>query len=447
MSRGSRLPELEIPPGWSSARLFGEAALSLYGAVGQIVTPFAGAMLYWREIHGKEDGARRGERLGSTSHVRPSGPLVWLHAASVGETVAALPLSERLTERGAAVLLTTGTVTAAQVAGQRLPAGAIHQFVPIDTPAAVNRFLDRWRPELALFAESELWPTTLNMLHRRAVPTIIVNARMSERTFRLWRTFTPLARTILGKVELFLAQSLEDAHRLRELGARRVLACGNLKFDVPPPPADDAAVAELRQDMGARSVLLAASTHPGEEHVVIAAHQELARTGRRLLTIMAPRHPERGRALAAEVAAAGLAVRRRSAGEKIARDTDVYIVDTVGEMGLWYRLADFAFLGGSLIPHGGQNPIEAAKLLVPILRGPHVSNFRDVYGALAEAGAVLIVRDGASLAAAVGLLVEERHERERLAREAYACVERSTGALERTLEALEPYLAALRRAP
>ncbi len=437
------MPEAEITQGRNPGGLLGEAALALYGAAGRLAAPVVSAALRLREREGKEDGARRGERFGVAGHERPEGPLVWVHAASVGETVAAIPLVDRLIGAGSGVLLTTGTVTAAEVAKRRIPAGAIHQFVPIDTPTSVSRFLDYWHPGLALFAESELWPTMLRSLRLRALPLAVVNARMSERSFRAWSTVAPLARAVVGRAELFLAQTLADAERLKALGASRVVVCGNLKFDAPPPPADEQAVAALRQAIGNRPVLVAASTHRGEETAVIAAHAELADEGTRLLTILAPRHPERGDAVAAEIAAAGLSFSRRSKGEPIDAATDIYLADTIGEMGLWYRVADFAFLGGSMVPHGGQNPIEPAKLLVPILHGGHVGNFRDVYDALVAAGAVTAVEDADTLAAAVRRLIANPDERDRLAREARACVERFGGALERTLGALQPYLAQL----
>jgi 3-deoxy-D-manno-octulosonic-acid transferase len=442
-SRSPRSSEADIPEDRNPGGLLGEAALSLYGVAGRVAAPIAGAVLRLREREGKEDGARRGERFGVAGKARPAGPLVWVHAASVGETVAAVPLIDRLTGLGSAVLLTTGTVTAAEVARRRLPSGAIHQFVPIDTPTSVARFLDYWRPGLALFAESELWPTMLRSIKRRALPLAVVNARMSERSFRSWSAVAPLARAVVGRAELFLAQTLADADRLKALGARRVVVCGNLKFDAPPPPADEAAVAALRQAIGDRPVLVAASTHRGEEAAVIAAHALIAFEGARLLTILAPRHPERGDQVAAEIAAAGLSYSRRSQGEPIDASTEVYLADTIGEMGLWYRLADFAFLGGSMVPHGGQNPIEPAKLQVPILHGGHVGNFRDVYDALVAARAVVPVEDAASLAAAVTRLIAAPEESDRLTREARACVERFGGALERTLGALEPYLAKL----
>ena len=367
-----------------------------------------------------------------------------MHAASVGETVAAVPLIERLSAEGAALLLTTGTVTAAEVAGRRLGGRAVHQFAPLDSPRTVRRFLDHWRPGLALFAESELWPTTLKAVGRRRLPLVVVNARMSERSFRSWGAFPPLARAVVGRARLFLAQTLADAERLKHLGADRVEVCGNLKFDVPPPPADEAAVEHLRSEIGARTMFVAASTHAGEERAVIEAHAELRRTGVPLLTVIAPRHPARGAAVAEEAQAAGFSVNRRAFGESIAAETDIYIADTIGEMGLWYRLADVAFLGGSLVPHGGQNPIEPAKLLIPVLSGASMYNFRDAYEAMAEAKALRTVHDGPSLAAAVRQLTENPRERERQSREARACVERLTGALERTLTALRPYLDACR---
>jgi 3-deoxy-D-manno-octulosonic-acid transferase len=219
--------------------------------------------------------------------------------------------------------------------------------------------------------------------------------------------------------------------------------CGNLKFDVPPPPADRAEMERVRSEIAGRPVLVAASTHPGEEAVVIAAHAALSREGERVLTVLAPRHPQRGNAIAEEVTAAGLKMSRRSLGDRIGEGTDIYLADTIGEMGLWYRVADIAFLGGSLVPHGGQNPIEPAKLLLPILHGEHVGNFRDVYDALTAADAVRVVHDAPTLAAVARRLIDNAPERERLAREARACIERFTGALDRTLQSLQPYLAPL----
>jgi 3-deoxy-D-manno-octulosonic-acid transferase len=386
MSRNSPPAEAEISAIGNPGGVVGEAALSLYGTIGRVAEPLVGLILAKREKRGKEDRARRAERFGHASHPRPPGPLIWVHAASVGETVAVLPLIAETAGRGISLLLTTGTVTAAAVAEQRLPPSATHQFMPIDTPGALRRFLDHWRPELALFAESELWPTTLAALGRRAMPLALVNARMSERSCRNWGYAAPFARAVLGRVDVCLAQTPTDAARLSRLGARNVVVCGNLKFDAPPPPADAAAVADMRRNIGDRFVLVAASTHPGEEAAILQAHAEIARTGKPYLTILAPRHPERGDQLAADIEAAGLRLARRSRAEPIGARTDIYLADTIGEMGLWYRLADAAFLGGSMVMRGGQNPIEPAKLGVPILHGANVSNFRDVYDAFRRRG-------------------------------------------------------------
>jgi 3-deoxy-D-manno-octulosonic-acid transferase len=293
--------------------------------VGRVAEPLAGVLLAKREKRGKEDGSRRGERFGRASHPRPAGRLVWVHAASVGETFAVLPLIAELTLRDLSVLLTTGTVTAAAVAEQRLAPGSRHQFMPIDTPGSMERFLGHWRPDLALFAESELWPTTLAALGRRAMPLALVNARMSERSARHWRYVAPFARAVLGRVDLCLAQTTTDSERLRALGASNVVVCGNLKFDAPPPPADTALVARMRAEIGEGFVLVAASTHAGEEAAILQAHREITRRGRPLLTILAPRHPQRGDELAAEIEAAGFSLRRRSRGEPIGAATDIYL--------------------------------------------------------------------------------------------------------------------------
>jgi 3-deoxy-D-manno-octulosonic-acid transferase len=445
MSRNLLSPEVETLNERKPGGFVGEAALSIYGAAGRVGAPVAGALLRWRERQGKEDAARRGERLGVAGLKRPGGPLVWVHASSVGETIAALPLIDRLAKRGLTILLTTVTVTAAEVAKSRLPASALHQFVPIDTPGAVDRFLDHWQPSLALFIESELWPTMLKALHSRALPLIVINARMSERSFRSWGKFAAIAHAVLGRADLFLAQTPGDAERLKSLGAARVAVSGNLKFDVPPPPSDEAALAAVRRQIEGRPTFVAASTHPGEETAIVSAHLDLKRSGTRVLTILAPRHPERGDAVASLVADAGLAFGRRLRGDRIGKETEIYLVDTIGEMGIWYRVADVAFLGGSIVSRGGQNPIEPAKLMVPILHGPHVSNFRDVYDALAAADADTSVGDATALADAVKRLIQSRAERQRLAENARACVEKFAGALDKTLAALEPYLAALSR--
>ena len=422
----------------------GEAGLSLYRMLANRLQPVAKPFLDRRTRRGKEDPARRRERYGEAGRKRPDGQLVWVHAASVGETIAILPLLQRLRDRGLEVLLTTGTVTSAAIAERRLAAGATHQYVPLDIPDYIERFLDHWRPGLALFVESELWPGVMAALAGRDVPLVLVNGRLSARSFARWRRAGPFARALMSRIDLCLAQSADDGHRFGALGAPAVTVCGNMKFDAAAPAVDQGALKELQQAIADRPVFVAASTHPGEEEIVLAALDGIGAGGgcadNRLLTIIVPRHPERGSQIAEAAKAQDFQVSLRSAGEPVGKATQIYIADTIGEMGLWFRLAAITFLGGSLIRHGGQNPIEPAKLDVPIVHGPHIGNFADVYSALKDAKAAVPVADRAALAAALTRLLADGAERQRLAREAHACVERFTGALDRTLAALQPFL-------
>jgi 3-deoxy-D-manno-octulosonic-acid transferase len=319
----------------------------------------------------------------------------------VGETVSALPLIEALAtlRPGWRFLVTTGTVTSAALLPKRLPPGlagrVAHRFVPLDVPAWAARFLEAWRPDLGVFVESELWPNLIGAAAGRGVPMALVNARLSARSARLWARAPGFARQVLGGFRLVLAQSEGDAERLRALGA--AAACwGNLKLAAPPLPADAAELARLRAAIGARPVFLAASTHAGEEAAALAAHAALLPRFPGLLTILAPRHPPRG----AEIAALAGGAPRRSAGEG-PPPGGVWVADTMGEMGLWYRLASVALVGGSLVPHGGQNPLEPARLGCPILIGPHVWNFAEIVGRLAQAKACLPLADATGLASAV----------------------------------------------
>lgn len=414
--------------------------LALYRAATTVAQPFAGALLTYRARRGKEDLARADERRGFSARPRPEGILVWLHGASVGETVSLLPIITRLREKSLNVLVTSVTTTSAQVLARRLPAGALHQYAPFDAPLFMRRFLDHWRPDLALFAESELWPNAIIEARRRQLPLALVNARMSERSLARWRRLPRTIEVLAGSFDLCLAQSEIDAERYRFLGAHGVVTAGNLKYDVPPPPADQIALASLKGMTAGRPVLLAASTHAGEEAIVAQTHRMLAQHFPNLLTIIAPRHPERGSEIAATVKAAGLrpAMRSRRLGPDSA--CDVYVADTVGELGLFYRLTPIVFMGKSLVPHGGQNPIEPAKLGAAILHGPHVHNFASVYQALDEAGGAREITDSRTLALAFAQIIADPKRLRQMVRAAGTAVERLTGAVDRTMGAIEPYL-------
>jgi 3-deoxy-D-manno-octulosonic-acid transferase len=296
--------------------------------------PASGPLLSWRLSRGKEDGARVGERRGEPGLDRPAGVLVWLHGASVGEAVSLLPLIERLTQRGRHVLVTTGTVTSAAVLANRLPAGAFHQFIPLDAPQFMRRFIGHWRPDVALIAESELWPNFIVEAERTQTPIILVNARLSERSFKRWSRLRSFIGALLARIELCLAQSKGDGERFALLGAPRVRLVGNLKYDAPPPPADRRELASLLGRISGRQVWIAASTHAGEELLIGEAHRILARAFPDLLTLIAPRHPSRGVEIAAQLQGLGLICALRSQGGQPVSDTAVYVCDTIGELGL-----------------------------------------------------------------------------------------------------------------
>lgn len=413
--------------------------LRAYRLLSAAATPLAPLLLAQRLRRGKEHGARLGERRGESGIKRPPGPLIWVHGASVGELISALPLIERLRARNMRVLVTSGTVTSSDLAEQRLPADVIHQFVPLDTPRFARRFFNHWRPAMALFIEQELWPNLMLEAARRNVPLILINGRLSENSFQRWRRVPATIARLLTQFDLCLARTPADGARLSELGAPRVVTSGNLKLDVPAPPADAKALDALKRAIGSRPVIAGVSTHAGEETALIEAYRRLRQTFPRLLLLIAPRHPERGAGIVQIASAAGFKSAVRSFGELPAASADVYVADTLGELGLIYRLAPIVFIGGSLITHGGQNPIEAAKLGAVILHGPHVDNFAEIYSALDNANGATEV-DGAQLAGAISRFLSDAAARERVAENARTMIAAQSGALERTLQALEPYI-------
>ncbi len=415
-------------------------ALRTYRLLAAAAGPLTPGLLAWRAKRGKEHGARLPERRGLARLKRPKGPLVWLHAASVGELASVLPLIERIAKRGIGVLVTTGTVTSGGLAEQRLPRGVIHQFMPLDVPRFVRRFLAHWRPDLALFVESDLWPNMIIEASARGVPMILVNGRLSENSYRRWTYLHGTIVNLLRRFDLCLAGTPADAERLNALGAPRVVTAGNLKLDVPAPPADRAKLTALQDAVAGRALIAAASTHAGEESAVIGAHRRLRANFPGLLTVIAPRHPERGPGVAELAAAAGLKASLRSRGALPDAATEIYVADTMGELGLIYRLSPLVFIGGSLVRHGGQNPIEAAKLGAAILHGPHVWNFAEIYAALDEARGAERVDDAGRLTAGFGAWLADAAARERAAQAARTTVKSLGGALERTLTSLDPYL-------
>jgi 3-deoxy-D-manno-octulosonic-acid transferase len=419
------------------------AILALYLWLTSIGDGWAERKLARRLAEGKEDPERIKERTGHASQPRPDGPLVWFHAASVGESLSLIELLRRIrSERPTLnILVTTGTRTSAALMRTRLPEGAIHQFAPIDTKTSVKRFLEHWSPDLAIWTESEFWPRTLTMTHRAKIPMALINGRISERSVRNWRWIKTMARRLLGYFDLMMMQDDSGREALLALGAvpERVHVTGSLKEGSVPLEDDPKERALFAKAAGTRPVWLAASTHESEEEIIADAHKRVARKNPGLLLVLAPRHPERSDDVAAGLRAKGLQLAQRSKGENVEEQTDVYLADTLGELGIWYRVCPVSFVGGSLAPIGGHNPFEPAALGSAILYGPHVENFADIYARLHAKKAAVEVEDVETLAAAVNYALQP-HIAASLAAAAWEVSSEGADVTEHVLEHLSPLL-------
>lgn len=416
--------------------------LPLYRFLGTVGAPLISLYLHRRKVRGKEDNARFKERLAISGIARPTGTLVWLHAASVGEGLSLLPLIERLQNDHPhfTYLITTGTVTSAILMADRLPPGVIHQFVPVDRPNYVSRFFDHWRPDLVLWSESDFWPNLICEPKKRGIPLILINGRISPKSFEGWSRFPGLIGKLLSGFSLCLGQTDTDAERLRKLGAPVVRCVGNLKFAVKPLPVDEGELDRLGDQLDGRPRWVGASTHSGEEQILWRVHQQLKPAHPRLLTILVPRHPNRGPAIAQDLRALGAVVALRSASDPIAAETDIYVADTMGEMGLFFRLCPLVFMGKSFVDKGGQNPLEAAQLGSAILYGPYMWNFQEMTERLEEQGASRKVVDGDALHEALEEFLSSPEKAQAIAHKAQAFVNSEAGVLDDVCAELLPYL-------
>ena len=416
-------------------------SLRAYRFATSVLEPAVPLMLNRRARRGKENLERISERMGFASRARPNGTLIWVHGASVGECLAVLPLIDALLlEPDRAVLMTSGTVASAEMMAERLPPRAFHQFAPVDTPVAVARFIDHWRPAAGLFVDSEIWPNTLVAAERNGVRLAMVNGRMSEKSFVGWQRAGRMAKSLLARFDMALVQDKETADRLTALGARKVEVTGSLKAESPPLPADAGLLAALAGDIGGRPVFLATNTHPGEDEILLEVHDRLRQRFPSLLTIIAPRHAERGVEIAARCGTRAHAL--RSLGQQPDGDIEIYIADTMGELGLFYRLAPFAFVGKSLAAQGGQNPLEVARLGAAVIAGPHTDNFREAYDAIFAAQGSGRVVSVEALDALVAQLLGDPAKARAMSKAAENAVEALGGALERTRMAVEDMLRA-----
>ena len=421
--------------------------LAAYRLATRAVGPLVPSLLSQRLKRGKEDAKRLGEREGVSQISRPDGRLIWIHAASVGESLSILPLVKQLlaARDDLHVLVTTGTVTSATLMAERLPERAIHQFVPLDHPSYCRRFLDHWRPDVGVWVESEFWPNLIMETDERGIPLALINARITLKSYEGWRRFPKTIHDLISRFAVVHAQTAESAERLRSLGARRVKTPGNLKHDAEPLTADEEEVNTLLKAIDNRPVWLASNTHEGEEIIAADVHAALTAKHDHLLTIIVPRHPARGDEIAEELKARRFKVSQRSKGETIAPDTDIYLADTLGEMGVFYRLSDIVFIGGTFPALGGHNPFEPAHLHSALIAGPSDFNFAEAFAEFAAGDALIRVNDTTELARAIGALLDNSAELERRAKVAAQIVGHSSKATSTTAEALLTLLPQPRR--
>lgn len=396
-----------------------------------------------RKKIGKEDIKRFNERIGRPEKERPEGRLIWLHGASVGESISMLPLINRLLEiyPDINIMVTTGTTTSAEVMAKRLPERAFHQYLPIDNPKFTTRFIRYWQPTVALWFESEFWPAMLSSIKRKNIPLILINGRISNKSFKRWQQFEFIIKEILDCFTCCLGQSEEDAYRLRVLGAKDAMCLGNLKYAGLPIPVDQEKKAELVKQIGKRQIWLVSSTHYDEEFKIGRFLKELQAKHEGLLTIIAPRHPHRGTEIKEKlVADYGLNVALRSAGEPINSQTDVYIADTIGEMGIWYELSPIVFVGGSLIPHGGQNFMEPSRCRDAVIVGPHMHNFTDAMNRAKHADGIIQVNDVLELIDMVNQLLSNKELLEAKRSLAYNWATSEAKVLDGIVEKIQGYI-------
>ena len=403
------------------------------------------SLLKKRLKNGKEDPSRIEERKGKSTKKRPSGTLIWVHGASVGEAQSALILIETLLKASpdATIMITTGTRTSAKFLNHRLPKRCFHQYIPLDHPAWTQEFLDHWKPDAALWMESELWPNMLKAIKERSIPAALINARLSYSSYRTWKLFKSSARKALSTFQTILTQNETATQRFHTLGAHQAITTDNLKFSAKPLSHDADDFKSLVIALNNRPIWLFASTHDGEEDIACRAHQILKATTPDLLTIIIPRHPERGAQIETLAHSHGLNCTRRSSGKALpGPDDDIYLADTLGELGLFYRAAPIACIGRSLSKDGGggHNPLEAAQLDCAILSGPNIQYQQDIYDEMRASSALMIAENEEQLTQYLHLLLNDAQQRTRLQKNALDFAKRKDHVIDDIMPHLKPLI-------
>ena len=413
-------------------------ALFFYKIISVLLYPFILILIAYRLHQKKENKQRLNERLGFPKKQRPDGKLVWLHGASVGECLSMLPLVNKILDedKNIHVMVTSGTVTSANLMQKRLPERAFHQFIPLDTPFASRRFVKHWKPDLVLWFESDFWPNMLSVISKKKIPLVLLNGRISDKSFNRWQKFPHIIKSIQSLFTLSFGQTKEDARRLKVLGAQNVISTGNLKFAAVNPPFDEAELSRMLNQISTRPCWCMASTHEDEELQGAEIHLNLKKKYPTLLSVFVPRHPNRAELLEQQFIKNGLTVARRSRGETITENTDIYLADTIGEMGLLYQLAPVVFVGGSLIKFGGQNMLEPMRLNRAVVIGPHAFNFREIVKTAKEENALIEVADKKELEQYIDSFLQEPEKFNKMREKAHELATSEMTVLDRVFKVL-----------
>ena len=390
--------------------------LKIYRVITILGTPIISIYLYYRRFIGKEDKNRHDERIGISKIPKPNGFLFWVHAASIGESLSVISLIENLLKNcpNSYLMITTGTITSAKILKDRLPDRAFHQYVPVDKPSYVSRFIEHWRPDVALWTESEFWPNVIFATHKAEIPLLLLNGRISDKSYAKWQIAPSLMKDILNCFNVCFGQSEEDVLRLKKLGAPKAKNLGNLKFSVPPLPVDAQCLDELQSQIRNRPLWLAASTHYLEEDMITNIHRKLKNIHKDILTIIVPRQVNRGEKISRLLENKNIPYALRSRNNPITPSTQIYIADTMGELGLFFSLSDIVFMGKSLVPHGGQNPLEPLKLGCAVVHGPHMTNFRWICEEMKKCGCSIEVRTILECSESISQLINKISERKKM---------------------------------
>ena len=417
--------------------------LPIYNIATLIIRPFLPAYMRSRIKKGREDWRRKPERYGTPAHPRPEGPLIWMHGASVGETMMALPVIKELLERDPKlhILVTSGTVTSAEMLNKRLPDRAFHQYAPVDIPQLVLKFLAHWRPDTCIWLESDLWPNMIRLAKKRGAKMVLLNARLSEKSRKGWAKYPQTAQKIFSCFDLILPADQATASSISQFCGRDIEVFGNLKSIAPPLNVDHDHYMSFKDSIGERPVWCAASTHKGEDEIIIKAHQEILKTHPKALLILVPRHPERADDITRLIEESDLSYQPLNA--PIKTKTQIMLIDKMGEMGLAYRLSSVVFVAGSLLPTlAGHNPLEPARLNNAVLSGPYVSSFDDLYKNMSSAGGVSILNetDAASLATAITLRLSDKTLQKDEAEKAANYVTETDALADQLFDALDAFI-------